>query len=62
MTQKNAEKYRVMDIDTDYIRGRYFDLKNSQKSSAENDMMFRNRFIKQIMHAYQLEYNRYKRK
>ncbi len=52
--QRNAEHYRVMDIDSDHIRGRYFDLKSGQKANVVNDMVFRNRFIKQIMKDYLL--------
>lgn len=52
--QKNAEHYRVMDVDSDHIRARYFDLKSGRKVNIVSDMLFRNRFIKQIMKEYQL--------
>lgn len=54
MMQKNAEHYRVMDIDSEHIRARYFDLKSEQKAHIVSDMFIRNRFIKQIMKEYQL--------
>ena len=62
MMQKNAEHYRVMDIDSEHIRARYFDLKSEQKAHIVSDMFIRNRFIKQIMKEYQLQYERFKRK
>lgn len=52
--QMNAEHYRVMDIDAEHIRGRYFDLKSGQNANIESDILFRNRYIKQIMKEYQL--------
>jgi hypothetical protein len=52
--QRNAEHYRVMDIDAEHIRGRYFDLKSGDKINVLNDVLFRNRYIKQIMKDYQL--------
>jgi hypothetical protein len=48
----HTDKYDVIDIDRQYFRGRYFDLKENELS-AVNEQAARNKTISQIIANYE---------
>lgn len=57
----NADKYNIMDFDREQFRARYFDLKEDEEK-VKNDILSRNRYIKQIIQSYERDYSRFKSK
>jgi hypothetical protein len=57
----NADKYNIMDFDREQFRARYFDLKEDEEK-VRNDILNRNRYIKQIIQSYERDYSRFKNK
>lgn len=45
-----------MDIDNDYLRRQYFDLKEDKDNLIYNAILTRNRYIKSIIYNYEKRY------
>jgi cell division septum initiation protein DivIVA len=52
---RTASQYSCMQIDLEYLRGRYFNMKSSREGE-EKEMLNRNQYIRQVMSSFETEY------